>query len=257
MEVAAWLTVAGINAWRQYGQRTVKNLRIVDRSQGSAGNTGGTSRVWLVDVVGGQTAPLYQDTTIQGTDPSWSPDGKRLAVFDPNAHSIRILDLVTNKEVLLSTGLGKVGCWSPDGQEMIYNDIQSVAGLPSVIVYLADLNTSQVTPILGQDMKGEDYSIADWSPDGSWIAIGVGNTSEAGGKQIEIMKPDGSGVKQVTNDLTYAQASYHWDPSGKELVFQRLSIAQVNNGPEIVVWQAASGVSQVLAEDAALPEWMP
>ena len=234
-----------------------KRIAYSRSSQGVPGNTGGTSRVWLVDVASGQTVPLYQDTSIQGTYPSWSPDGKLMAVFNSNARSIRVLDLETNKEVLLPTGLGQVGGWSPDGQQMIYNDIQSVQGLPSVIVYLADLNNNRVTPILGQYMKGEDYSIADWSPDGAWIAIGVGNTSGVGGKQIEIMKPDGSSPKQVTNDLTFAHASYHWDPSGKELVFQRLQITQVNNGPEIVIWQAGTGESQVLVENAALPEWMP
>jgi Tol biopolymer transport system component len=240
-------------AWSIDGERIAYSRS----TQGVAGNSSGTSRVWLVDVGSGQTVPLYEDTLIQGTNPSWSPDGKRVAVFDASASSIRILDLETNKEVLLPTGLGQDGGWSPDGQEMIYNDVQSAAGLPTVIVYLANLNNSQVNAILGQDMQGEDYSVAQWSPDGVWIAIGVGNTSGGGGKQIVIMKPDGSSPRKVTNDVTYAYSSYRWDPSGEELVFQSLQISQASNGPEIVIWQAASGDSQILVKDAALPEWMP
>jgi len=225
--------------------------------QGGAGNPSGVSHVWLVDVASGQTAPLYQDFLIQGSNPSWSPDSKRLAVFDANAHSIRILDLVTHQEILLPTGLGQDGSWAPDGQEMIYNDVQSTAGLLTVIVYLADLKNSLVTSILGQDLQGEDYSMAEWSPDGTRIAIGVGNTSAVGGKQIEIMKRDGSEPVKVTHDLTTAYASYQWDPSGLELVFQALQISQASNGPEIVIWQASTGESQTLVSNAAMPEWMP
>jgi Tol biopolymer transport system component len=240
-------------AWSMDGGRIAYSRS----NQAVNGNSSAPARVWLVDVASSQTAPLYQDAAIQGTNPSWSPDGRQLAEFDANAHSIRILDLETNTEVLLPTGLGQDGGWSPDGRQMIYNDIQSVVGLPTVLVYRADLTNNQIIPILGQDLQGEDYGVAEWSPDGAWIVIGVGNTSGVGGKQIEIMKPDGSGQIKVTDDLTYAYASYHWDPSGKSLVFQGLQISRASSGPEIEIWQAGTAENQILVKNAALPEWIP
>jgi len=114
-----------------------------------------------------------------------------------------------------------------------------------------------VIQILGQDLAGEDYSVPDWSPDGAWIAIGIGNTSGVGGKQIEIMKPDGTDIRQVTENLSFTNASYHWSPVGSVLVYQRLRIDQSNNGPEILTWDLATGESRVLAENTALPQWMP
>lgn len=217
----------------------------------------GNSRIWQAVVSTGQAVLLYSDQSILGNDPSWSPDGKKIASYDTNGQAIRVLDLQTHKEITLPTQLGWVGCWSPDSQKMMFNDIQFIGETSTVIVYIANLATGQITTFLGQDKSGIDYSVADWSPDGKWIAISAGNTNEGAGKQLLVMTIDGGQSKTITDDFSSTFSSYHWDPSGKKLVYQQFNLGQSMQGPQILLWDSSTGQSIVIAKQAAMPEWLP
>jgi Tol biopolymer transport system component len=216
----------------------------------------GASRIWLVDVASGQTVLLYQDRSILGANPSWSPDGKKIAFYDAGSQNIHVLNLETKKEILLPTRIEMVGCWSPDSQKMLFNDIQIINEAPTVIIYQADLTDNSILPFIGGDSIGTDYYIPAWSPDGLWIAIGSGSSSGASGKQIEILNPDGREYKMITNDLTYSHSSYHWDFSGKKLLYQQYKLGQAITGPSIMVWDMATGETTTVVENGALPEWI-
>jgi Tol biopolymer transport system component len=217
----------------------------------------GASRIWLVDVASGKTVLLYQDKSILGTNPSWSPDGKKIAFYDAGSENIRILNLETKKEILLPTRIEMVGCWSPDSQKMLFTDIQIINEVTTVIIYQADLSDDSILPFISGDSIGTDYNIPAWSPDGSWIAVGTGFSSGASGKQIEIFSSNGSEFKLITNDLTYSHSSYHWDSSGKKLLYQQYKLGQAITGPSIMVWDMVTGETQLVVENAALPEWLP
>ena len=216
----------------------------------------GLGRVWLFDFSSGQANPLYSDANIQGIDPSWSPDGQRIAEFDSNAHSIRVLDLKTKKEVLIPASLPQVGCWSPGGDQILYTDLVNTGNQSSTIIKIITLGQDNSKQLFAQDSQ-VSYSSPVWSPDGAWIALSSQPPDGSAGKQIEIVKPDGSGLNAVTTDSGYNNAYYRWNASSTALVFQRYQLGQTFVGPEIAVWHSNSIDVQVIAKNGVLPQWLP
>ena len=62
------------------GKRIAYSRRRLSVTQGETYSP--NPRIWTIDLASGATAPLYQDPTTNGEDPSWSPDGTHLAFFD-------------------------------------------------------------------------------------------------------------------------------------------------------------------------------
>ena len=221
------------------------------------GSPNGPPRVWTVDPLSGQTAPLYQDSQILGYGPVWSPDGRRLAFFDGSSSSIRMLDVTTSREMLVKTLMGTVGAWAPDGQRLVYNDMNLETGRPYVTLAVADFDAQTLTPLLGQEPNWADYSLPAWSPDGAWLALGLRAATSGPTKQIWLMRPDGSEARAVTDDALYTFGGYRWDPWGTALVLQRFEMNKPYATPEVLVWTAATNTLLPLVPDGSTPEWLP
>lgn len=214
-------------------------------------------QVWLLDRSGGATFAFYHAAQVNGVDPSWSPDGKRLAFYAVSSGGIRVVELEGDEEILLPSAYGSVGSWSPDGLHMLYNDVQRSAGNEFVIAYEADFSTGAIRPVLQGNPQVLEYSMPDWSPDGVWVATGVQFSGSLVNRQVWRMKLDGSEAQAVSDDFTFAHSGHHWSPSGQALVFQRLGLNSSDARPQVVVWQSDTGRLTVLAEDAGFPSWLP
>jgi TolB protein len=221
------------------------------------GGPPGVPRIWLLSVESGQTSVLYNDPEITGFDPVWSPMGDRLAFFDGTAGGIRILAIDKEDELLLPSNMGTVGAWSPDGQRMMFIDMESSFDRPYIAVYEANFADNAVVPALSSDLVRSDYGKPVWSPDGEWIAIGIRPIGGSGTQQIWVMRPDGSDALEVTSDFNYVHTAYRWDPGGNAIVFQRLNLTSSNNLPEVLVWQRDTGKFTTLGQDSGFAEWLP
>lgn len=221
------------------------------------GRPNGPPRVWTVTLATGEAGPAYQDSQVLGYGPTWSPDGRRLAFFDGGNSSIRLLDLQTQQEMLIQTRMGTVGAWSPDGRRMVYNDLDLETGTPFTTLAIADFDAQTIKPFLRPGPDFGDYGAPAWSPDGAWIAIS-GRTPVSGpGKQLWLLRPDGSETRAVTDDPLYTFGGYRWDAYGRALVFQRFELNKPYATPEVLVWFAETGAITLLVQDAATPEWLP
>jgi TolB protein len=243
-----------VPAWSPTGGRIAYSREPAGLAPGAPN---GPPRVWTVDPVSGQTGALYQDTQVLGYGPVWSPDGRRLAFFDGSQSGIRLLDVETGNEMVIGTLMGTVGAWSPDGGQMLFNDMNLETGLPFVTLSLADFETQTIRPVLGQEANWADYSVPAWSPDGEWVALALRVPDSGAAKQIWLMRPDGSDGRPITADAAYTFGGYRWDPWGTALVFQRFELNKPFAVPELVVWDRATDALRVLVADAATPDWLP
>jgi hypothetical protein len=79
------------------------------------------------DGTGGEVAS--SDTMLIGSDPQWSPDGRKIAytmstLSDLDVHDIYVTDLATHAVTRVTTGARAVAAsigWSPDGASIIYS----------------------------------------------------------------------------------------------------------------------------------------
>jgi len=215
-------------------------------------------RLWTVDMSTGQTAPLYQDPQISGSEPSWSPNGEWLAFFDRQATGLRVLNVQTSESFVLPSLMGQVGGWSPDSQQLAFADIKLGGPQIATILQVADMQAHSLRLIIDTDRGWSDFGPPAWSPAGDWLVLSL-RTAEGGvGKQLWLMRPDGTSAQALTHAPNYTHGSYHWDAAGKALLFQRYDLSTPNAAPEIMLWQGPdSGEPRLLVTNAALPRWLP
>jgi TolB protein len=155
--------------------------------------------------------------------PSFYPDGDRLAIMDLGAGGlnggiVRMVDLaqatvasLTNQSEILA-GMPAV---SPDGQRVAFAGQRNLGQMydetrNSVFILETDGTVTQPDPGLGRTPA--------WSPDGEWIAFESARASSDGRYAAFIMRPDGSGLRQLT-DLSLDANHPVFSPAGRLLAF--------------------------------------
>jgi Tol biopolymer transport system component len=153
--------------------------------------------------------------------------------------------------------MGTSGAWSPDSQRFLFINFESGDSAPFVAVYEVTVQTQQIRRVFGEDFDQVDYSVPSWQPDGQQVAVALRLLSGSPSKQLWIQDLEGQQRQSITDDQLFTHASYHWDPSGNQLVYQRLELGKANTLPQIAVWDRQSGQTTILAENAFQPLWIP
>jgi len=104
----------------------------------------------------------------------------------------------------------------------------------------------------------EDVSPA-FSPDGEWIAFArkfLQFSEWTLGRQIWLMRNDGGGAYQLTEDSDINHSAISWSADGERLIFMRLDRTNASNSPEIWMVDIESGDAVQLVVGGYLPMWV-
>jgi hypothetical protein len=220
-------------------------------------------QVWLVALPDG--APqLVADPTHQTLAPRWSATG-RLAYYDSQRLAYILLDPVSRAELVFPNETGQDSSWQPQGQQFVATEVIPPAGenltLNNIIpshLRLFDLTTG-ASRDLSASRELEDATPA-FSPDGAWIAFGrryLDLERFEPGRQIWLMRPDGSGAQALTREPRLTHFSFAWSPNGDQIAYVRFDQAQLTQPPEIWLLDVASRQSQRIAPGGFAPQWIP
>jgi TolB protein len=156
----------------------------------------GPTSLWTIDNTGENADLLYSGpNTIVAAD--WAPVGNRIAfamaVDQPDSYEVFIMNDDGTDVRQLTRGLPGIGGsldWSPDGRHLLL--YAGPAGDKNIFLVDVEAETA------AQLTNGGNNAACSFSPDGQWIAFNsLRNNDQA---DIFIMRPDGSDVRQVTND---------------------------------------------------------
>lgn len=181
--------------------------------------------------------------------PSWSPDGSRV-IYEKVDFTPR-----PQNQLLYS--------WSP-GYEYRHTDVFPTVAKDGKLVVTEKAVSDGAISIMDADgtnkqrifTAGSGAAFAPaWSPDGAWIAFGLGGYLQARKSKpatIMLVRRDGSGARELTPDSLNAGFP-SWSPDGKRIVYR---VWGANEGLRILT--VADGSVQVLTTDYDnLPFWSP
>jgi TolB protein len=229
---------------------------------GSGQRVPGVSGIHMLPLVpGGSPTPISPiDQSV--ASPSWSPSGL-LAAYNGSLAAIILFDPVKSQEVnVIPNGLGLLGSWSPDGQYLVVPEIvfPNETGTEAIDFFSHLFRLESTTSAVIDLSSGmvEDASPA-YSPDGSWIAFARKylDSRWTPGRQLWLMRADGSQARPLTDNPDFNHSSLAWSPDSGMLAYMRLSQADINLSPEIWITDLEQENQRLLVVGGYLPQWMP
>jgi Tol biopolymer transport system component len=192
--------------------------------------------VWIYEVGRPGAQRLSSDGADQ-SDPSWSPDDRKLAYFDAGhgAGSVDIVDLSRQSEPAILDGDGATlspDDWHPDGKRILI-EITRRGTADQKDLGLLDVESGQVTPWLD---TGFEESTGVFSPDGRWVAY---QSNDSGRLEVYLQPFPGPGARAQISAA--GGAAPRWRGDGREIFYVspdgRIMAAEVETaaGPEVRV----------------------
>jgi Tol biopolymer transport system component len=205
--------------------------------------------------------------------PRWGPDG-RLSYLDLGRAAVVVHDLVTGALTFIPNASGEMGTWSPDGSVIVYPELAfpadtsgtaEAAGAFYTYLTRISIATNERLSLSGSGVV-DDASPA-FSPNGAWLAFGRKLQLQAQwtpGRQLWLMRPDGSEVHALTDDPLYNHSAFTWSPDGQLLAYMRFNTGDIETPAEIWL-TGVDSAGQAGAGEAGprrlaqgyLPEWLP
>jgi hypothetical protein len=149
-------------------------------------------------------------TGATGTQPVWSPDGLKIAYV--SGSNIHVWTLAGSTDIDLAQA-GTDPSWSSDGTQIVFTQGGAIARMPSA-------SAGSVTFITTTGVSGSSQPA--WSPDGSSIAF---QSSSSGHNHIYVVSaPSGGSVTQVTSVSTDDETAPSWSPDSTEIVYANASL---------------------------------
>jgi TolB protein len=216
-------------------------------------------RLWLLNPLTGENSAVFADSQKLAFEPRWSSDGQWLSYLSPDLGGVGTLNLYDGSTQFYETNTGEPGVWRPLRSQLLMNVMRQLGDIYVVHLLLIDVANNEQRNLSGEEALVEDGSPA-WSPDGAWIAFRrkeLDGPNATLGKQIWIMRGDGSGSRALTSDPAFDHGQPAWSPDGRYLLFHKLPL----KGPEITlsVWalDVETDATWQVVSPGQRPGWVP
>jgi Tol biopolymer transport system component len=234
---------------------------------------GGDPDIWTMSPNGRNQINLTANSEAEDTSPSWRPDGTKIAFMSdretptnptppgfPGPDSeIFVMDADGSnlKQITFNALDDEIPGWSANGMRIVFQrDFDPVRGQTDYDIFTMRANGAHERNLTNS--PGVEDIDPEWSPDGRRIAF---ISERDGDDEIYTMKPNGSGVRQLTfNDQPDRHPS--WSPDGRKIAFtsNRDAVPERPSQIEIYTMRADGGDQTRLTFDDLpdeFPAWSP
>jgi Tol biopolymer transport system component len=150
--------------------------------------------------------------------PAWSPDGTKIAYTSGDDLYVWLLRDGRSEALMHTRRKEDNARWSPDGRLISFT-----RGFDYYVMGADGSAQRRVARAQQDDPSLSPPGPAVWSPDGRWLAVAarapvarpVGLVADT----IQIVRPDGSGLRRLTHLTHSSQAQPSWSPGGRAIAF--------------------------------------
>lgn len=178
----------------------------------SANRFGEAFELVTLDIHGGNVE-LTLPVRYEATDPSWSPDGRKIAYRSGKSglQQDYVYDLDRDEETNVTKSFVREHqpVWSPDGKRLLFTSER--AGDHDIFV----MNADGSDPVNLTNNPGFD-SDPCWSPDGKQVAFG---SNRGRFWRLYVMDADGTNLRDVLGHTLDGWTSPAWSPDGEQLLY--------------------------------------
>jgi serine/threonine protein kinase len=233
-----------------------KGLRIAYWGVAQPGNR---RVIWTIPVDGGSPVKVVDDD-FYNWSPVWSPDGRFLYFASNRGGSMNLWRIAidersgrvlgTPQPITTSSEWSALPSFSRDGHRLIYAT-DSSRSFVEMVPFSLETARADGPPVLAYQGARAILS-CDVSPDGAWLALWSSSPTE----DLLLVRPDGSGLRNLTDDLARDRTPY-WSPDGSRILFAS------NRSGKYEAWTIrpdGSGLAQItdLPDQPVLyPFWSP
>jgi hypothetical protein len=172
--------------------------------------SGASSGLWLLDTARGITAAALEsaDSSTSASDPTWSPDGARIAYRWRGTLVARPAQ--GGAQTVLLKEAGYPDSWSRDGRFLAYGAPR--LGHYDLFALEVDAPEKPPIPLVAGNPQADEPR---FSPDGRWVAFNA--TAPGGMDQISVVPFPPTGERwQISGD---GGVQPRWSPAGDELFY--------------------------------------
>lgn len=235
--------------WAPDGQRLVYVRAPLNVGGGSA------PRLYWLQWPGAATQAVFAGERQTGWMPGFSADGAWLSFVRPGAPpAVLAYPLDGGEPVELPGDTAAPAAWHPFDQRFLSSVVLYEGESAYTHLFAVQVETQAVEELSGV-AQTEDTGAA-WSPDGEWIAFTRKVARAPVGKQVWLMRADGSAARPLTSDPASSFSSLSWSAGGEQLLVQRYATAG-GARPEIWLLAVDSGALSRVAQEGASPVWLP
>ena len=167
------------------------------------------------------TSNVEADSTF-GSPIEWSPNGSD--IYFKSTNGLEKINITTSsRAVIISDSNSFSPSITPDGYKLVFQKSDGI--------YIANSDGTESVKLLGVG------SLPSVSPDGSKIAF-TDYSSETMDNEIFVMNLDGTGVSNITGQMSTASSHNHniyptWSPNGEYIVFHSDNVADPSTSGDI------------------------
>jgi hypothetical protein len=214
-------------------------------------------RIYAMGVKDGQATPLSFKEGIQPLSFSLSPDGRYQAVYDAGKRGYYILkDQDVELLLILSEDPAAV-IWQQHPTRLVVITSEQMVKIPVTHLIEVNLETLVRRYVLDPDTEHMDYSNLIYDERQDTLIFGCRPVLRTLSRQICIAAQQDFVVEQLTDLQSRNHTGIVLSPDGNWLAYQTLDLTASTSKPQVWLLDRQAGRSILLAENAAMPQWIP
>jgi hypothetical protein len=139
---------------------------------------------------------------------------------------------------------------------MAYSDFVATEDGVREAVLQADFVVDDIINLFGYRPNESGFSGPEWSPTEPWIAV-KSRENDTVQDELMLMSPDGLFGFVFASDEDYTYLTYHFDPTGRYIIYQRAELGIAYAVPEVFLFNESTKQTTLLVYGGSFPAWLP